>query len=186
MTLEEFFDELDQAKSPVALERLVALMKNLEVDRGDLAGAVQFSPNHYKRNLLHLGEDYAALVLCWAAGQRSPIHDHRGSCCGVRVVTGTATEQCFTLASSGQLEPSRRSQLSAPGVCGSFDGDIHEVRNDSSDEDLITLHVYTPPLNVYQVFDPKTGKRSKKEDLETKEALLLKQSLKTENGRAPA
>src|SRR5205807_7632445 len=43
-------------------------------------------------------------VLCWRNGQRSPIHDHRGSSCGVRVLRGTMTETQFAFAPNGHVK----------------------------------------------------------------------------------
>jgi cysteine dioxygenase len=171
MQLDHFLSLLENTEGSLPLRALVALMKELEVDRETLGEAVRFDPEHYRRNLLHVGPYHAALVLCWAPGQKSPIHDHVGSACGVRVVEGTVTERRLTLDSGGGLREAGTSSLGKGGVCGSFDGDIHEVRNDAEDEALITLHVYTPPLSVYHLFDEETGRRTEKEDAETGQAL---------------
>ena len=45
---------------------------------------------------------YQAWVMCWRNGQRSPIHDHKGSSCAVRVLRGTLTETLFAFAPNGR------------------------------------------------------------------------------------
>ena len=80
-------------------------------------------------------------------GQRSPIHDHRGSACGVRVIQGTATETLYERMPSGYIRAVSSRELFVDQVCGSFDDDIHQVSNlQDGNAKLITLHVYTPPL----------------------------------------
>jgi cysteine dioxygenase len=96
---------------------------------------------------MHEGSVYHALVLCWRAGQRSPIHDHRGSSCGVRVIEGVATETGFERTSEGLIYPTHTRSLETGAVCGSYDDGIHQVSNlQPAGRNLITLHIYSPPL----------------------------------------
>jgi cysteine dioxygenase len=95
LTLEEFCAELDAYAERIPLNVLTNGLKRLRVDLAALEKYVQFSPERYRRNLFRAGPAYHALVLCWRNGQRSPIYDHRGSSCGVRVLRGEATETVF-------------------------------------------------------------------------------------------
>ena len=52
-------------------------------------------------------------MLCWKNGQRSPIHDHTGSSCGVRVLRGTLTETLFELAPNGHVKAVARADFAA-------------------------------------------------------------------------
>ena len=118
---------------------------------------------------MHAGTGYQALILCWRKGQRSPIHDHTGSSCGVRVLEGTATETSFAQTPDGYVYATGSRELPPGAVCGSQDADIHQVSNlQPGDADLITLHVYSPPLlhmgmysltdtEVVDFFDPVVG-----------------------------
>ncbi len=96
---------------------------------------------------MRAGRNYHALVLCWRAGQRSPIHDHKGSSCGVKVLQGTCTETLFDFTDQRYLIPTETRDLHEGHVCGSFDTDIHQVSNlQQAGSDLVTLHIYFPPL----------------------------------------
>jgi len=134
---------------------------SLEITLADMADHVHFSPSHYLRNLIREGPLYQALALCWRSGQRSPIHNHNHSVCGVRVLTGTATETKFERTPCGQLRPTLTRDLHAGEVCVSLDNDTHQVSNlQAADTDLVTLHIYSPPLlkmETYSLTDATVG-----------------------------
>ncbi len=147
-SLSQFLDRLDSFQSQISVEALVEEIGALEIDWSQLESHLRFHPERYQRNLLRGGEWYHALLLCWKAGQRSPIHDHRGSNCGVRVLRGTATESTFLTTEQGLVYPTATCEFATGSVCASVDSDIHQVSNLQATEDLVTLHVYSPPLLV--------------------------------------
>jgi cysteine dioxygenase len=119
----------------------------------DVAAYLVFSQQRYVRNRLHDGPSYQALVLCWRNGQRSPIHNHRGSHCGVKVLRGVATETLFGRAPNGMIIPTRSHDLPVGHVCASADEDIHQLSNlQAGGADLVTLHIYSPPLLRMEMF----------------------------------
>ncbi len=160
-TLGELFHYLDGLQGRAPLEELTARLAALEIDCDDVADSVRFSSQSYMRNLLRAGRWYHALVLCWRNGQRSPIHDHAGSSCAMRVLRGTLTETLFEFAPNGHVYPTFSRQLLPGGVAGSQDLDIHQVSNLQADgADLVTLHIYTPPLRMmgtYTLTDTSRG-----------------------------
>ena len=146
-TLDELFAYLDGLRGRAPLAELVAHLDELDIDCDDVASFLRFSSRGYMRNLIRGGQWYNVLALCWKNGQRSPIHDHMGSSCGVRVLRGTATETLFEFAPNRHVKALFSRDLPAGSVCGSQDDDIHQVSNlQPGDADLVTLHVYTPPL----------------------------------------
>lgn len=151
--LSEFLAGLDGFEQRVPLDELVRRIEELTISLEDVRDYVQFGPTTYRRNLMHAGRAYQALILCWRNGQRSPIHDHRGSSCGVRVIAGELTETIFERNSKGLVYPTKTHVLAEGAVCGSQDDDIHQVSNlQAGDADLVTLHVYSPPLMSMRTF----------------------------------
>ena len=149
LTLREFLAELDQIEERIPLTVLGTGLKRLRMDLSDVRDFVQFSPERYRRNLMRAGPAYHALVLCWLNGQRSPIHDHRGSSCGVRVIKGEATETVFEMTEEGHVFPVRTRKAAEGFICATQDLDIHQISNlQSGNAELITLHIYSPPLLV--------------------------------------
>ena len=147
----------DAFESRIPLETLESALLDLSITLDDVRPHLVFGTDTYRRNLVHAGPGYQALVLCWRNGQRSPIHDHAGSSCGLRVLAGVAVETVFERTRAGMVYAAR-SHVHAPGsVCATQDADIHQVSNLADDGgDLVTLHVYSPPLlnmGTYSLFD---------------------------------
>jgi cysteine dioxygenase len=160
-TLDELFHYLEDLDDRADLADLLIEMSQLQVRCDDLADFVRFSSKGYARNLIRSGPWYSALVLCWKNGQRSPIHDHMGSSCGVRVLRGTMTETLFEFAPNGHVKAVSSRDLGPGNVVGSQDSDLHQVSNlQLGDADLVTLHVYSPPLvrmGTYSLTDTQRG-----------------------------
>jgi cysteine dioxygenase len=158
LALGELLRRFDALPGRIPLGALESSLADLSVTLDDVRPHLVFGADTYRRNLVHAGPGYQALVLCWRNGQRSPIHDHAGSSCGVRVLAGEAVETVFERTRSGMVY-AVRSHVHAPGnVCATQDADIHQVSNLADDGgDLVTLHVYSPPLlhmGTYSLFDP--------------------------------
>ncbi len=151
--LSDFLAEMDHYADRIPLEELTSRLEQMEISFDEIRAHASFGEETYKRNLLHAGPAYSALILCWRSGQRSPIHDHRGSSCGVKVLKGTAIETYFDRTEHGHILATGSRELPEGGVCGSQDDDIHQVSNLlPPGKDLITLHVYSPPLLVMGLY----------------------------------
>jgi cysteine dioxygenase len=146
-TLNDLFRYLDGLAGRAPLPALLDQLRALQVEPHELAPFSRFSDQTYRRNLVRASDHYNLWVLCWRNGQRSPIHDHRGSSCGVRVLRGTMTESQFVFAANGHVKPTLSRDLDPGSVVGSEDSDMHQVSNlQAGDADLVTLHIYSPPL----------------------------------------
>jgi len=153
--IEELTDWLRSFEQRISLDELTNRLQDDSISADLLADHIRFSDERYSRNLLAYGPQFYALVLCWKPGQASPIHDHRGASCGVRVIEGVATETSFA-RENGQLVEKSVTTMRAGEVCGSFDDDIHEIRN-NGDGNLVTLHIYSPYLDNINLYDRETG-----------------------------
>ena len=151
--IETAFAALDRFDGQLTLPAIMDWFREERLTAQDLTGYLTFNPARYVRNLVHKGPAYQALVLCWRNGQRSPIHNHRGSHCGVKVLQGVATETVFTRAPNGLVLPVESRHLPPGRTCASADEDIHQVSNlQAGGADLVTLHIYSPPLLRMEVF----------------------------------
>jgi len=159
--LDVLFQYLDKLQGPAPLAELTALLAGLEISADDLQDHVLFSDAGYTHNSVRSGPWYHAWVLCWKNGQRSPIHDHKGSSCGVRVLRGTLTQTLFEFAANGHVKAVGSFDSEPGSVIGSHDMDLHQVSNlQPGDADLVTLHVYSPPLvrmGTYSLTDRTRG-----------------------------
>ncbi len=153
-----YLDNLGQAAD---LQTLRRLLEEIDVTRADLEPACLFKDDRYQRNLLGQTDFYELVCLCWASGQRTPIHDHKGSACAFLVVEGTATETRFEPTPSGLVIPAWTRHHEPGYICASGEADIHQVANVMPEgRELVTLHCYTPQLrnfNVYSLDTPCAG-----------------------------
>jgi len=154
-SINHLVDWLQTFDERIDLDALKSRLDDDSISAGLLADHIHFSDERYSRNLLAYGPQFYALVLCWKPGQASPIHDHKGASCGVRVIEGVATETSFRWQDKQLVENSVTS-MQAGEVCGSFDDDIHEIRN-NGDSNLVTLHIYSPYLDNINLYDRDTG-----------------------------
>ncbi|MFI4861260.1 MAG: cysteine dioxygenase [Phycisphaerales bacterium JB063] len=155
-----YLDSLaDQRADAQRLAQALGELDGLTLD--DLKEYVVFDEHDYRRNLVVEGPMYEVLLLCWKSGQRSPIHDHAHSVCGVKVLRGTLTEVRYRETPCGQVIPKDVRAMQFGGMCASVDHDIHEISNmEAPGQDLVTMHIYSPPLREMAMYDPaKPGAR---------------------------
>ena len=99
--------------------------------------------------------------LCWRSGQRSPIHNHALSTCGVRVLEGVATETVFEMMPCGLVKAVNSHDMLVSDVVVAQDAKIHQISNlQLPGHDLVTLHVYSPPLlrmDTYSLTEREVG-----------------------------
>ncbi len=144
---------LDSLTGRASIDRLRELLESTDIALADLREFVQFDDEHYRRNLVAIGEWYEILVICWQSGQRSPIHNHATSTCGLKVLDGVCTETVFDHSPCGQVVALHSTNLAPGYICASQDTDTHQVSNlQSLGKNLVTLHIYSPPLRSMQRF----------------------------------
>jgi cysteine dioxygenase len=113
----------------------------------ELDNWISFSDSTYSRNLIARNEHFEILCLCWKSGQKSTIHDHVGSNCAVKVIKGVCRETYYNKVSENTAKNSGKEARYLVGqVTSSGPGTFHRLDN-PTDECLITLHVYSPPLS---------------------------------------
>src|SRR5437762_11073418 len=136
--IERAFAALDRFDGQLPLPAILDWFGAEPLTLADLSNYLIFNPARYVRNRVHDGPAYQALVLCWRNGQRSPIHNHRGSHCGVKVLRGVATETIFGRGPNGMVLAERSRELSPGHICASADDDVHQVSNlQAGDADLV-------------------------------------------------
>lgn len=152
LKMRSFIDYLNGLRCRPVLDDVVVQMKEFDVSVEELGDFVQFHSKSYRRNVVFENEYVQLLCLCWKSGQRSPIHDHAESICGVKVITGVASETLFEMTPSGYIKAVSTVDY-GEGVIGSEDADTHQVANlQGEDDDLVTLHCYSPPLKRMKTY----------------------------------
>jgi cysteine dioxygenase len=154
LSLAEFANYIYQLSAVPSVEEIKQRMATLELRRRDYETYRIFTGRRYARNLIVRSEFAEVLLLCWHAGQRTPIHDHGGSVGVVMVVEGCLTETMYEQYNTHRWNPG--------GITGAEVRDIHQLLNlQAEGRDLVTLHCYAPPLSVLNTFSPVNSRRRK-------------------------
>jgi cysteine dioxygenase len=139
---------VDSLTGPADRETILTLLQDSPVRPQDMIEACKFDHVRYARNVLAKSQWYELVVICWRSGQSSPIHDHLGTVCGVRVVDGIATETTYREVGGNRVHAVARREFGPGNVLISCDTDIHLITNEVADRGLITLHLYSPALTM--------------------------------------
>jgi cysteine dioxygenase len=127
-----------------SLERLSRLAREYDPEE-ELP--VRFAPGHYTRTTIHRDEAVEVVVICFAAGQATSVHDHQGSNCVIRVVRGKMLENHFVAAANGELDLLGSHNLLAGDVSGLDGVQIHQLCN-LDPNGTVLLNFYSPPFQV--------------------------------------
>ena len=150
---------LKSQNSVPSLAQIYEWLNSVEISSEELSPYIGFKEGNYWRHRVCRNEFVEMLVLCWRPGQRTPIHDHNGSHGGVKIWDGMLWETTFSFDPVRGLEYRSAREYPSGAVTGSDIPDIHQLGNpDVSGQDLITIHVYAPPLGVLHTYKPGSAK----------------------------
>ncbi|MBD1557269.1 hypothetical protein HC752_09975 [Vibrio sp. S9_S30] len=157
--VKELISHLDQSSQPLSLPVIRFLLEHIRVDDKTIEELSVFDRDQYHRHYLYQSENVEVLILGWLNGQRSRIHDHQGSNCGVKVLKGEATETHFKRVENGHILAISSAHLERDQITSSYDNQIHQISNLQPDgQDLVTLHIYSPPLSAAQLYSLESNK----------------------------
>jgi cysteine dioxygenase len=164
--LAPLYEYLESLTGRATIADLDRAMRAVDVTIDDVAGHLHYCDEHYKRNLIRLGKWYQVYALCWKSGQRSPIHDHINTTCGVRVLQGCGVETVYEPSPCGMMMATRSHELKVGDICASQDSDTHQISNlQPAGQNLVTLHIYSPPLKEFHTYSATDGAVNKVRDV---------------------
>ena len=112
-----------------------------------------WSSECYTRNCIVENEKFELILLCWEKGQITPIHDHGGEECWVKIIEGEFRETIYKVDEAGELR-TIKSTISRTGDISymvDFMG-CHRLEN-LSDARSMSLHLYAKPIRKCNAFD---------------------------------
>ncbi len=117
--------------------------------------------DHYARRELYRSDEhgYTVIAMTWGPGQGTPIHDHAGMWCVEGVWRGDLEITPYELTEHHDERfrfESRGVMNVGPGSAGSLipPHEYHTIRNPSSDDIAVTVHIYRGPMTQCSVFQP--------------------------------
>lgn len=153
LTFQTLAEALRSMTAVPSMEDTQRLIEQTDISREEITPYLGFKTGNYSRHRVMKNEFVEMLVLCWKPGQRTPIHDHNGAHGAVFVHKGILWETTFEYDTEKGLRYESHRELRAGGLTGSEIPDIHQLGNpDVSGRDLVTIHIYAPPLGVLKTY----------------------------------
>ena len=133
-------------------------LKRVELDHeSEVLPLCQWSEDHYTRIPLHRTSEFELLLMCWEPHQTSPIHTYDYQEGWLYIIKGElCIEQYFTSMIENDLklvESTRLPEKSIPYLNDHIG--FHRGFN-CFDGRTISLHVYSMPIDTWQVYNPET------------------------------
>lgn len=147
---------LDSVGPKLSRRDAVMILGQHEITLEDVAPYVVESSFGYARTRVARTDAYELLVMTWMPGQHSVPHDHAGSICALRILSGHVHETHYLPARDGLVDPHDVTELVEGEVIVDQSEGIHALENrKDARERLVTLHVYAPPLPELRRFAPR-------------------------------
>ena len=153
LTFKTLAEKLQSMTAVPSLAELNGLVERTDMSADEVGPYLGFKTGNYSRHRVMKNAFVEMLVLCWKPGQRTPIHDHNGSHGAVFVHQGILWETMFDYDVEKGLNYKSHRELRGGALTGSEVPDIHQLGNpDVSGRDLVTIHIYAPPLGVLKTY----------------------------------
>lgn len=141
--------------------RAAELLAAYSTSATDWSRFVCFESDRYTRNLVARNAHFELIVLCWGAGQKSPIHDHQGQRCWMGVLEGQLVETQYRTPRAGVSQPLvvKGQQVFERGNVAFITDDIalHDIGG-LNGKSAVSLHLYAGPIAACRLYDPLTGR----------------------------
>jgi len=151
----------------VDVEEVMDVLSAYNTCERDWKKFAKFDKYKYTRNLVHEGNGkFNLMLLCWAPGNQSSIHDHSDAHCFVKCLKGHLLETRYHWPEDmknedGSLMIQEEEDIYEDEVTYMSDElGLHRVENTSHSDKAVSLHLYSPPFNSCKVFDERSGEIS--------------------------
>lgn len=161
MSLDQLLHDLDQElctdpKGP----RVASILANYADTSADWREFARFETDRYTRHLLGATERFELLLICWDAGQVSPVHNHEGQRCWMGVIEGCLAEEHFAMPDPGHrgpLDVGHRREFEQGKVAYISDEiALHRISTAPSTRS-VSLHLYALPIRECNLYCDRTG-----------------------------
>ena len=147
------------------IEGALQYMRRRRVDPESLQPYLFWNAQHYTRNLIDKTELYELLAICWEAGMKSSIHNHKGQNCWMAAPIGRLAVQNYRLISedlaahSCNIVPTDVVHMTAENpVAVDPLNPVHDVRNRREwKQRAVSLHLYSHPFDSCIVYSVEQG-----------------------------
>ncbi|VXD25189.1 cysteine dioxygenase [Planktothrix paucivesiculata] len=145
LNIEKFLLQLKKIPSHLlTLDTLKDLVTCFDLPKECWEAFVLFLPDRYGYQTFLRNDQVELMIICWAPGQISGVHPHKNSALNVtKVLQGSISQQRYIPDEKRKLVRWKEETVSAGEITWTDRYEYHQLVN-NSDEDCVTLHVYSP------------------------------------------
>lgn len=92
-----------RSNKSVDVDELWKVLEDYKSNTDDWSRYAYYDLRKYKRNLVAEYDKYNVMIICWAPGSQSCIHDHSGSHCFMKILDGELFESRFAWPEQNQI-----------------------------------------------------------------------------------
>ncbi|MCF6307973.1 MAG: cysteine dioxygenase family protein [Flavobacteriaceae bacterium] len=142
----ESISDLIKQLSNCNKEAIKGIIDRLKIPNSEFEKFATWDKTHYTRNCIARTQNFELLLLCWQAGQETPIHSHNDQDCWVFLIEGNITENQYK---NNQHEvPVLTVSEIMQESCSYYINDViglHSLHN-SEEKRAMSLHIYVNPI----------------------------------------
>lgn len=132
------------------------IIHSAKFSENDFSEYCSWSNDCYTRNCIVNNEKFELILICWCKDHQTPIHDHGGEECWVKVIDGEFKETIYKQTEEGDLSSVRSSisKFNEVTYMKDFMG-FHRLKNIANKRSM-TLHLYAKPIRNCRAFNEKS------------------------------
>lgn len=139
------------------------IIRSIDISTSAFENCCSWSTDCYTRNCVYENEQFELILLCWEKGQVTPIHDHGGEECWVKIVKGEFKETIYKVCDEGNLQTIKSTVAKTGDVTYMIDFmGCHRLENLSNKRSM-SLHIYAKPIRNCNAFDESLGEFVRKD-----------------------
>lgn len=141
-TISELVVQLSNCKK----ENIKNLTDVLRIPVSEFEKFATWDETHYTRNCIARTPDFELLLLCWKAGQETPVHCHNDQDCWVFLIEGSIVENQYK-NDKNEVPVLTVSEMMQENGSYYINDDIglHSLHN-SKEKRAMSLHIYVNPI----------------------------------------
>ncbi len=134
------------------------ILRSMKLPSSAFESYCSWSVESYTRNCIVENEKFELILLCWEEGQITPIHNHGGEECWVRIIEGEFRETIYIENDCGGLNRVKSTISKSNDITYMIDFmGFHSLENLSKKRSM-SLHLYAKPIRSCKIFDENSRK----------------------------
>ena len=129
------------------------ILHSMEIPKSAFEVFCSWSESTYTRNCIFENERFELILICWQSSHKTPIHDHGGEECCVKVIDGEFKETVYKSNEVSEVNILKSTLFKAGDISYMIDFmGCHQLKNLSSHRAL-SLHLYAKPIRNCNIYD---------------------------------